>query len=105
MAHIVSFRFSTCNPSSETQREALRESRGAAGFHRELSDERVRGAITAGPLPKCAALREGDALHVYRVGRFGRDEIDIQATVRALLSTYGCPWRFAAYASLGERVC
>lgn len=90
MAHIAYFRVSTSDQSTESQRGALLESLGVAGFDREFSDEGVSGAIPASQRPQFAALlqyiREGDTLHVYSVDRLGRDAIDVQTTVRALLS-------------------
>lgn len=90
MAHIAYFRVSTSDQSTESQRGALLESLGVTGFDREFSDEGVSGAIPASQRPQFAALlqyiREGDTLHVYAVDRLGRDAIDVQTTVRALLS-------------------
>jgi putative DNA-invertase from lambdoid prophage Rac len=60
------------------------------GFDREFSDEGVSGATPAKERKGFAALldfvREGDTLHVYAVDRLGRDALDVQATVRALLT-------------------
>lgn len=90
MANIAYFRVSTSDQSTESQRGALLESLGVAGFDREFSDEGVSGAIPASQRPQFSALlqyiREGDTLHVYSVDRLGRDAIDVQTTVRALLS-------------------
>lgn len=52
-------------------------------------DEGVSGAIPAASRPGFAAMlnyvREGDTIHVYAVDRLGRDAIDVQTTIRALL--------------------
>jgi putative DNA-invertase from lambdoid prophage Rac len=89
MAHIAYFRVSTTDQSTEAQRHALLKAAGAEGFAREFHDEGVSGAIPAAQRPGFAALlayaREGDTLHVYAVDRLGRDAIDVQATVRALI--------------------
>jgi putative DNA-invertase from lambdoid prophage Rac len=62
---------------------------GAAKFTREFSDEGISGAVLAAKRPGFAKLlayiREGDTLHVYAVDRLGRDALDVQSTVRALL--------------------
>lgn len=90
MANIAYFRVSTSDQSTESQRGALLESLGVPGFDREFADEGVSGAIPASQRPQFAALlqyiREGDTLHVYSVDRLGRDAIDVQTTVRSLLS-------------------
>lgn len=89
MAHIAYFRVSTSDQSTESQRAALLQSLGVAGFDREFSDDGVSGAVPAAQRPQFAQLmdyiREGDTLHVYAVDRLGRDAIDVQTTVRALL--------------------
>lgn len=58
-------------------------------FYKEFSDEGVSGATPAMQRPGFAELfkfsREGDTVHVYAVDRLGRDALDVQATVRALL--------------------
>jgi putative DNA-invertase from lambdoid prophage Rac len=57
---------------------------------REFIDEGVSGAIQAADRPEFNKLlefvREGDTLHVYAVDRLGRDAIDVQTTIRALLA-------------------
>jgi len=57
---------------------------------REYTDEGVSGAVPAAQRPGFRALldyiREGDTLHVYAVDRLGRDAIDIQSTIRELIS-------------------
>lgn len=90
MAHLAYFRVSTSDQSIESQRSALLQSLGVQGFEREYADEGVSGAVPAAQRPQFAQLltyiREGDTLHVYAVDRLGRDAIDVQTTVRALLS-------------------
>lgn len=58
-------------------------------IEREFCDEGVSGPIAAASRPGFAAMlnyvREGDTIHVYAVDRLGRDAIDVQATIRALL--------------------
>ena len=62
----------------------------AAAFDREFSDEGISGATMAAQRPGFADLikyaREGDELHVYALDRIGRDALDVQSTVRALLA-------------------
>lgn len=83
-ARIAYFRVSTSDQSIEAQRSAL-----GGSFDKEFSDEGVSGAIPAAERPGFAALlkyvREGDTVLVYAVDRLGRDALDVQATVRALL--------------------
>jgi putative DNA-invertase from lambdoid prophage Rac len=90
MAHIAYFRVSTTDQSMESQRQALLRSVGANGFDKEFGDEGVSGSVLAADRPQFAALlhyiREGDTLHVYAVDRLGRDALDVQSTVRALLN-------------------
>lgn len=85
MARIAYFRVSTTDQSLESQRSAL-----GGTFDREFSDEGVSGATPAKDRKGFAALldfiREGDTLHVYAVDRLGRDALDVQATVRHLLT-------------------
>lgn len=89
MAHIAYFRVSTVDQSIESQRRALLPS-GAVGFDKEFKDEGVSGTVPAAQRPGFAALinfvREGDTVHVYAVDRLGRDALDVQTTVRALLA-------------------
>lgn len=90
MAHIAYFRVSTTDQSAAAQRQALLDAAGQPSkFAREFADEGVSGGVRAGQRPGFAALlqfiREGDTLHVYAVDRLGRDALDVQATVRALL--------------------
>jgi putative DNA-invertase from lambdoid prophage Rac len=88
MSHVAYYRVSTLDQSIQAQRHALTQA-GALKLSKEFSDEGVSGAIPAAQRPGFAALlayiREGDTLHVYAVDRLGRDALDVQATVRALL--------------------
>jgi putative DNA-invertase from lambdoid prophage Rac len=88
-AHIAYFRCSTAGQSIEAQAHALQAAHGRA-FDETFSDEGVSGAIEAAKRPgfakALAYLRKGDVLHVYAVDRLGRDALDVQATVRALLA-------------------
>ncbi|KGM41698.1 resolvase [Aquabacterium sp. NJ1] len=85
MSRLAYFRVSTTDQSIESQRAAM-----GGGFDREFSDEGVSGATPAKDRKGFAALldfiREGDTLHVYAVDRLGRDALDVQATVRQLLT-------------------
>ena len=84
MAQIAYYRVSTSEQSIELQRRAL-----GGSFEREFSDEGVSGAVLAADRPGFGELlryaREGDTLHVYAVDRLGRDALDVQSTVRALI--------------------
>lgn len=86
MTHIAYYRVSTSDQSIESQRNAMR----SAGFSKEFSDVGVSGGVPAAQRPGFAALlqfvREGDTVHVYALDRLGRDALDVQATVRDLLS-------------------
>ena len=68
--------------------EAQRTALGASD--KEFRDEGVSGGVLAADRPGWSALmsyvREGDTVAVYAVDRLGRDAIDVQATVRALLA-------------------
>lgn len=87
MSHIAYYRVSTLDQSIESQRAALSQ-----GQHidREFMDEGVSGAVLAAERPGFRALldyiREGDTLHVYAVDRLGRDAIDVQTTIRSLIT-------------------
>jgi putative DNA-invertase from lambdoid prophage Rac len=89
MSHLAYYRVSSDSQSIDSQRAALLAAAGPAGFAKEFSDEGVSGATPAAQRPGFASLlqyaREGDTLHVYAVDRLGRDALDVQATVRALL--------------------
>jgi len=84
MARIAYFRCSTADQTIDAQRHAL-----GGGFEEEFKDEGISGAIPAASRPGFSALlkyiRKGDTLHVYAVDRLGRDALDVQATVRALI--------------------
>ena len=84
MHRIAYYRVSTGDQSIEAQRTAL-----GGSFDQEFSDEGVSGATLAASRPGFSDLlskvRSGDALHVYAVGRLGRDALDVQATVRRLI--------------------
>jgi putative DNA-invertase from lambdoid prophage Rac len=85
MSRIAYFRVSTTDQSIESQRTAM-----GGNFDKEFSDEGVSGATPAKERKGFAALlnfiREGDTIHVYAVDRLGRDALDVQATVRHLLT-------------------
>ena len=87
MSKIAYYRVSTGSQSIATQRAALTE---GITFDKEFQDEGVSGAIPAMHRPGFAAMsqyiREGDTLYVYAVDRLGRDAIDVQTTVKALLA-------------------
>jgi putative DNA-invertase from lambdoid prophage Rac len=80
------FRVSTADQSIASQRVEL----GGGPFDREFCDEDVSGAVLMADRPGFAALlaqaREGDTLYVAAVDRLGRDAIDVQKTVRALIN-------------------
>src|SRR5688572_2937331 len=89
MATIAYYRVSTLDQSTAAQRHAMLKDGGAEKFNREFADEGVGGAVLAARRPEFAKLlafiREGDILYVYAVDRLGRDALDVQSTVRALL--------------------
>jgi putative DNA-invertase from lambdoid prophage Rac len=89
MSHLAYYRVSTDSQAIDSQRAAMLAQAGPGGFFKEFTDEGVSGATPAAQRPGFAALlqyiREGDTLHVYAVDRLGRDALDVQATVRALL--------------------
>jgi putative DNA-invertase from lambdoid prophage Rac len=84
MSRIAYYRVSTGDQSIEAQRQAL-----GGAFDREFEDTGVSGATLAKDRPGFSKLlsyiREGDTLHIYAIDRLGRDALDVQATVRALL--------------------
>jgi putative DNA-invertase from lambdoid prophage Rac len=86
MSHIAYYRVSSNSQSIEAQKASLTH---AKLIEREFTDEGVSGAIPAADRPGFAAMlgyvREGDTIHVYAVDRLGRDAIDVQTTIRALL--------------------
>lgn len=85
MSNIAYYRVSTSDQSIESQRTAM-----GSSFDEEFDDVGVSGAILAAKRPGFARLlafvRKGDTLHVYAVDRLGRDALDVQSTVRALLA-------------------
>ncbi len=88
MSHILYTRTSSLTQSCQSQREAM-TSQGIT-YGREFSDEGVSGAVVAANRPGFSALlgyvRDGDTVHVYAVDRLGRDAIDVQTTIKALLA-------------------
>lgn len=87
MAHIAYYRVSSADQSTATQKAALSVGHS---IDREFADEGVSGAVRAADRPGFSALleyiREGDVLHVYAVDRLGRDALDVQGTIRALIA-------------------
>jgi putative DNA-invertase from lambdoid prophage Rac len=87
LSHILYTRVSSLSQSSQAQKEAM-ASLGVT-FNKEFSDEGVSGAVVAANRPGFRALlqyvREGDTVYVYAVDRLGRDAIDVQTTIKALL--------------------
>lgn len=85
MSRICYLRVSTSDQSIEAQRSAL-----GGTFDREFADHGVSGATKAMDRPGFAALmqyvREGDVLHIYAIDRLGRDALDIQTIIRALIA-------------------
>lgn len=81
---IAYYRVSTTDQSIEAQRNAL-----GGKFDKEFSDQGVSGAVLAADRPGFSELltyaREGDIVCVYAVDRLGRDSIDVQSTVKALM--------------------
>jgi putative DNA-invertase from lambdoid prophage Rac len=86
LSHIAYYRVSDTSQSMQSQKAALTH---ASLIEHEFKDEGVSGAIPAADRPGFAAMlgyiRQGDTLHVYAVDRLGRDTIDVQTTIRALL--------------------
>lgn len=85
MTHrIAYYRVSTLDQSIDAQREGL-----GGQFDEEFTDEGVSGATLAAERPGFAELlkhaRKGDSVHVWSIDRLGRDALDVQATVKALL--------------------
>lgn len=85
MSRIAYYRVSTRDQSVEGQRAAL-----GGPFDREFIDDAISGATLARDRPGYAAMfdyvRDGDTLCVYAVDRLGRDAIDVQCSVRALIA-------------------
>jgi putative DNA-invertase from lambdoid prophage Rac len=86
VSHIAYYRVSSKDQSIAAQKSALTH---GDLIEREFVDEAVSGAVVAANRPGFAELlnyiRSGDTLHVYAVDRLGRDAIDVQTTIRALL--------------------
>lgn len=86
MSRIAYYRVSTNGQSIEAQKSALTH---AAIIERHFMDEGVSGSTPAADRPGFAEMlnyvRQGDTIHVYAVDRLGRDAIDVQTTIRALL--------------------
>ncbi len=84
MANIAYLRVSTGEQSLESQRAAL-----GSPFDETFEDHGVSGSVLAMRRPQfakmAAYIRKGDTLHVSAVDRLGRDALDVQATVRALI--------------------
>jgi len=84
MSHIAYYRVSTTDQSIEAQRIAL-----GKVFDKEFSDV-GSGSILAFKREGFSALleyiREGDSLYVYAIDRLGRDALDVQSTIRTLLT-------------------
>lgn len=84
MSRISYLRVSSFDQSVEAQRNAL-----GGGFDKEFIDEGVSGAVLAKDRPAFADLlryvRDGDSISLYSVDRLGRDALDVQSTVRALI--------------------
>jgi putative DNA-invertase from lambdoid prophage Rac len=84
MSHIAYYRVSTTDQSIEAQRIAL-----GKVFDKEFSDV-GSGSILALKREGFSALleyiREGDSLYVYAIDRLGRDALDVQTTIRTLLT-------------------
>lgn len=84
MTRIAYYRVSDASQDIAAQRHAL-----GGGFDKEFSDEGISGAVLAAARPGFSALlnyiREGDTLHVYAIDRLGRDALDVQTVIRALL--------------------
>lgn len=82
---IAYYRVSTIDQSIEAQRTAM-----GGDFAMEFKDEGVSGSIPAAKRAGFAAmlhgLTKGATVHVYAVDRLGRDALDVQATVRQLLT-------------------
>lgn len=78
------YRVSTIDQSVAAQRQAM-----GGAFDREFTDEGVSGGVMAAQRPGFAnmlnVVRSGDTIYVYGVDRLGRDALDVQSTVRALL--------------------
>ena len=89
MSRIAYFRVSGPDQSIASQRHVMLSVAGTEAFNEEFADEGVSGAVPAAQRPGFSKLlaycRKGDTVYVYAVDRLGRDALDVQATVRALL--------------------
>lgn len=78
------YRVSSADQSTEAQRHAM-----GGGFDLEFEEGPISGATMAADRPEFARLlgqvRKGDTVCVYAVDRLGRDALDIQTTVKALI--------------------
>lgn len=87
MSQILYTRVSSQSQSSEAQRAAMSQ---GVNFDKQFTDEGVSGAVIAANRPGFSALlsyvRDGDTVNVYAVDRLGRDAIDVQTTIKALLA-------------------
>lgn len=96
------YRVSTNDQSIEAQRTAM-----GGVFDKEFHDEGVSGGTLASDRKGFAALlatvRRGDTVHVYAVDRLGRDAIDVQTTVRSLM-TLGVTTDVHGLGPIGEGV-
>lgn len=85
MSRICYLRVSTGDQSVEAQRNAL-----GGAFDREFIDEGVSGSILAADRPGFSSLlsyvREGDTVCITAIDRLGRDALDVQSTVRNLIT-------------------
>lgn len=84
MSVINYYRVSTKDQTVESQRAAL----GPADH--EFSDEGISGGVMAAHRAGFAELlkfvRKGDIVRVYALDRLGRDAIDVQQTVKSLMT-------------------
>lgn len=85
MSRICYLRVSTGDQSVEAQRNAL-----GGAFDREFVDEGVSGSTLAADRPGFVSLlsyvREGDTVCITAIDRLGRDALDVQSTVRNLIT-------------------
>src|SRR4051794_38883677 len=91
MTRIAYYRVSSIDQSIASQRSAMLKDAGGKPFAKEFKDEGISGTVPAASRPGFGELlkyvhdHEGNTVHVYAVDRLGRDALDVQATVRALL--------------------
>lgn len=92
MTRIAYYRVSSIDQSIESQRAAMLKDAEGKPFAKEFKDEGVSGSVPAASRPGFSELlkyvhdHEGNTVHVFAVDRLGRDALDVQATVRALLN-------------------